>query len=79
MAILINNKRTNNKYNGTVVPTKVELDQLNNKYNTKLELFYYSVQQNWSKKIIMAEVLGTTRDQYFYNYYIKYLSTKSTT
>lgn len=79
MIIVVNNQKSNNKYNGSVVVTDEVAKQVasTKSFNTKFELFCFGVQQNWSKKSIMKYCLDTTREQYFHNYYTKYLANKN--
>lgn len=68
------NRKTNNKYNGSVVVTEQQIENIDTTFDSKYKAFCYGIQNNWSKKSIMKYCLGTERDQYFYNYLNKYLA-----
>jgi len=64
------------KYLGNKEVTNDEVNKITKVFKTKFEAFIYGVENNWSKQSIMEHCLDTKRDQYFYNYYIKYLGLK---
>lgn len=66
----------NTKYNGTIVVTDAMATAVTQTFKSKFEAFCFGIQNNWSKKSIMKYCLDTERDQYFYNYFIKYNSSK---
>jgi len=69
-------KGSGSKYLGTKVVTQGEVDKISQVFTSKFQAFCYGIENNWTKGSIMEHCLGTTRDQYFYNYYLKYLGTK---
>lgn len=69
-------KTTSNRYNGTVVVTKEQVEKIEKTFSTKFEAFKYGVEQQWTMKCIMKYCLDTERHQYFYNYMIKLQATK---
>lgn len=70
-------KNAGNKYNGTVVVTEEQVNKIDKSFSSKFDAFCYGIANNWSKKSIMKYCLDTERDQYFYNYYLKYQASKS--
>ena len=68
-------RSSNNKYTGNVVVTQDEVNEIEEEFKSKFDAFCYGIDHSWSKACIMKYCLDTTRDQYFYNYYLKYLGT----
>lgn len=71
------NKKSSNKYNGSKVVNDDDVKKIEQVFDSKFQAFCYGVEQNWSKKCIMKYCLGTERDQYFYNYLLKYNANNS--
>jgi hypothetical protein len=76
MLIINNGRKNDRKYNGAIVVTEKMLELIDHTFNSKFEAFKFAIEQGWSRKSIMKHVLQTERDQYFYNYYTKYLASK---
>jgi hypothetical protein len=79
MLFQIEKSKSNNKYEGSVQLTEQQMVELSKgkTFKSKFELFCFGIEQNWTRKMIMKYCLDTTRDQYFYNYLIKYRSNQN--
>lgn len=75
----VTNAKGSNGYKGSVTLTEDAVKRLSEgkNFGSKFEVFCWCVEQNWTKAMIMKYALETTRDQYFYNYYNKFLANKS--
>ena len=67
-------KNGSKKYNGSIELSEAEVNAIELTFNTKFEAFTFGIESSWSKKMIMKHCLQTTREQYFHNYYSKYLA-----
>jgi len=70
-------KSKSTKYTGTKIVTEAEVNAITKSFSTKFEAFCFAVESGWSKKSIMKYALDTEREQYFHNYYTKYLASKA--
>lgn len=75
----VTNKSNTKKHNGTIVLNDEQVQEIakNKSFNSKFELFCFGIKEGWSKATIMKYCLETNREQYFYNYYTKYLANKN--
>jgi hypothetical protein len=75
--LIIKSSKASNGYKGSVTLSDEQVAKIDKEFNSKFEAFCYAADQNWTKAMIMKHVLGTTKDQYFYNYLGKYNAQKS--